>query len=131
MKWLLNQKRFETKPIILFSLLIIPIFLQAASGIYGKYAAMTVKDASLIHLVTNSFYFLSMICLVLQAIIWQLALISYPLSYAFPFTSLVNFVVLIFSAILFQEQITVYNVLGLILISIGILILSRSYGDNV
>lgn len=35
------------------------------------------------------------------------------------FVSLVNFVILVFSAILFQMQITVYNILGLIFISVG------------
>ncbi len=130
MKWLLNQERFETKLILLFGLIIFPVFLQAASGICGKYAAIEVKDASLFVAVTNGFYFLSLIFLILQAIAWQLTLIIYPLSYAYPFTSLVNFVILIFSAILFQEQITLYNVLGLILISFGILILSRNLGED-
>jgi multidrug transporter EmrE-like cation transporter len=129
-KWLLNQKRFETKLIFLLSLIIFPVFLQAASGICGKYAAMAVKDSSLFVAVTNGFYLLSLIFLVLQAIAWQLTLIIFPLSYAYPFTSLVNFVILIFSAILFQEQITLCNVLGLILISLGILILSRNFGEG-
>jgi hypothetical protein len=110
-KWLLNQKRFETKLILLFVLIIFPVFLQAASGICGKYAAMAVKDASLFVAVTNGFYFISLIFFILQAIAWQLTLIIYPLSYAYPFTSLVNFVILIFSAILFQEQTTLYNFL--------------------
>jgi len=130
MKFFLNQKRFETKSIFLFGSIIFSVLLQAGSGICGKYSAMTVKDASLFITVTNGFYFLSLIFLVLQAIVWQLALIHYPLSYAYPFVSLVNFVILIFSAILFQEQITSYNVLGLIFISFGILILSRSFGED-
>jgi|SRR5665647_378776 len=130
MKFFLNQKKFETKSIFLFGSIIFSVLLQAGSGICGKYSAMTVKDASLFITVTNGFYFLSLIFLVLQAIVWQLALIHYPLSYAYPFVSLVNFVILIFSAILFQEQITSYNVLGLIFISFGILILSRSFGED-
>lgn len=130
MKFFLNQKRFETKSIFLFGSIIFSVLLQAGSGICGKYSAMTVKDTSLFITVTNGFYFLSLIFLVLQAIVWQLALIHYPLSYAYPFVSLVNFVILIFSAILFQEQITSYNVLGLIFISFGILILSRSFGED-
>ena len=96
----------------------------------GNMPAMAVKDAPLFVAVTNGFYLLSLIFLVLQAIAWQLTLIIYPLSYAYPFTSLVNFVILILSAILFQEQITLCNVLGLILISFGILILSRNFGED-
>jgi multidrug transporter EmrE-like cation transporter len=118
------------KEIFYLSAIIFSILLQAASGIFGKYAALSVKDASIFITVTNGYYFLSLICLVLQAIIWQLALVHYPLSYAYPFLSLVNFVILIFSAILFQEQITAYNVLGLIIISFGILVLSHTLGEK-
>jgi multidrug transporter EmrE-like cation transporter len=66
-----------------------------------------------------------------QAIVWQQALIHYPLSYAYPFVSLVNFVILIFSALLFKEQITASNILGLILISSGILELSRNLEEEI
>ncbi len=130
MNWLLKQNRFETKLILLFSLIIFPVFLQAASGICGEDAAMTVTDASLFITVTNGFYLLSLIFLILQVIVWQHALIHYPLSYAYPFVSLVNFVILISSAILFNEQTTMNNILGLILISLGILMLLRSLEEE-
>jgi drug/metabolite transporter (DMT)-like permease len=120
----------NNKQIFYFSAIIFSILLQAGSGICGKYAALSVKDSSLFITVTNSFYLLSLIFLVLQAIVWQVALTHYPLSYAYPFVSLVNFVILIFSASLFQEHITAYNVLGLIIISFGILILSRGFGEK-
>ncbi len=118
------------KEIFCFSSIILSIFFQAGSGICGKYAAMAVKNASLFITVTNIFYIISLLFLVLQAIVWQMALIHYPLSYAYPFLSLVNFVILIYSAIWFQEQITAYNILGLIFISLGIFMLSRSFGEK-
>ncbi|AKB79593.1 hypothetical protein MSHOH_3110 [Methanosarcina horonobensis HB-1 = JCM 15518] len=106
------------KQIFHFNAIIFSILLQTGSGIRGKYAALSVKNTSLFIIVTNTFYFLSLVLLVLQAIVWQLlALIYYPLSYAYSFLSLVNFMILVFSTILFQEQITIYNVLGLIFIS--------------
>lgn len=126
----MNKKPSEVKKIFFFSLIIFSVLLQAGSGICGKYAAMAIKDTSPFLTVTNIFYLFSLVFLVLQAIIWQQALVHYPLSYAYPFLSLVNFVVLISSAILFQEQITAYNVAGLIIISLGILILSRSLGGE-
>jgi drug/metabolite transporter (DMT)-like permease len=126
----LNKIESKTKQIFYFSLIIFSILLQAGSGICGKYAAMTIKEASPFITVTNIYYLLSLVFLVLQAIVWQQALIHYPLSYAYPFISLVNFVILFCSAILFHEQITRYNVLGLLVISFGILILSRSLGEE-
>lgn len=107
-------------------LIVSSIFLQAGSGICGKYASLTTGVVSPFMTIFNVFYLLSVICLILQAIVWQQALIYYPLSYAHPFLSLTNFVILIFSAILFQEKITTYNIYGLILISFGITVLSRS-----
>lgn len=127
----MDRKRSEVKQIFFFSLIIFSVLLQAGSGICGKYAAMTVQETSPFITVTNIFYLFSLIFLVLQALVWQQALVHYPLSYAYPFLSLVNFVVLISSAILFQEQITAYNFVGLILITFGILILSRSLGEEI
>ncbi len=114
-----------------FSTIILSILLQAGSGICGKYAAITAYNASLFITLCNGFYLLSVIFLVLQAIVWQQALIHYPLSYAYPFVSLVNFVILISSALLFKEQITTSNVAGLILISLGILVLSRDLEEEI
>ena len=114
-----------------FSTIILSILLQAGSGICGKYAAITAEGASLLSTVCNDFYLLSVLFLVLQAIVWQQALIHYPLSYAYPFVSLVNFVILISSAFLFKEQITMSNILGLIFISLGILVLSRDLEEEI
>lgn len=130
MRDFLSKIKSKKKQIFYFSLIIFSILFQAGSGICGKYAAMTVKEASPLITITNIFYILSLVFLVLQAVIWQQALIHYPLSYAYPFISLVNFVILFFSAILFDEQVTENNILGLIIISLGILILSHSIGEK-
>lgn len=111
-----------------FSFIILAIFFQSVSGISGKFAAITLSDATLFAIIANGFYIISLACLFLQAIVWQQALIHYPLSFAYPFMSLVNFVILISSALLFDEGITIANVVGLCLISIGITVLSRESG---
>ena len=113
-----------------FSFIILAIFFQSVSGISGKFAAITLSDATLFAVITNAFYIASLACLFLQAIVWQQALIHYPLSFAYPFMSLVNFVILIPSALLFDEGITIANVVGLCLISIGITVLSREMGRS-
>jgi multidrug transporter EmrE-like cation transporter len=114
-----------------FSFIILAIAFQSLSGILGKYAALTLQTSSVIGILTNAFYILSLVCLFLQAIVWQQALRHYPLSVAYPFMSLVNFVVLFASAILFQEGVTMANIIGLVIISAGIVILSKEMGDEV
>ncbi|HUM44284.1 MAG TPA: hypothetical protein PKI14_15175 [Fervidobacterium sp.] len=113
-----------------FSFIILAIFFQSVSGISGKFAAITLSDATLFAIIANGFYIVSLACLFFQAIVWQQALIHYPLSFAYPFMSLVNFVILIPSALLFDEGITIANVVGLCLISIGITVLSREMGRS-
>lgn len=109
--------------------IILSITFQSIGGIFGKYAALSLPAPSLIGIVINTFYILSLGCLVLQAIVWQQALRHFPLSVAYPFMGLVNFVVLFSSAILFQEGVTPANIVGLVLISVGIAVLSHEIGD--
>jgi multidrug transporter EmrE-like cation transporter len=108
------------------------ILFQAISGVSGKYAALSISVASSfpLNLITNVFYLFSLLCMFFQAIVWQQALKHYPLSLAYPFMSLVNFVILIASAVLFGEGITVGNIAGLLLISIGIAVLSQEFKNG-
>jgi multidrug transporter EmrE-like cation transporter len=99
------------------------------SGIFGKYAALSLPATSFVGIMTISFYILSLVCLGFQAIVWQQALRHFPLSVAYPFMGLVNFVILFSSAILFQEGVTLPNVIGLVFISGGIVVLSHGTGD--
>jgi multidrug transporter EmrE-like cation transporter len=112
-----------------FSFIILAITFQSLGGIFEKYAALSSPALSLIGIVTNVFYILSLGCLFLQAIVWQQALRYFPLSVAYPFMGLVNFVVLFSSAILFQEGVTLANIMGLVLISVGIAVISHEIGD--
>ncbi|OQB37120.1 MAG: 4-amino-4-deoxy-L-arabinose-phosphoundecaprenol flippase subunit ArnF [Euryarchaeota archaeon ADurb.Bin165] len=113
-----------------FSYIILAIFFQSIGGIYGKFAAITLSDITLFAVITNTFYIASLACLFFQAVVWQQALMHYPLSFAYPFMSLVNFVILLSSAVLFDEGITITNIAGLVLISVGITVLSRERGRS-
>jgi undecaprenyl phosphate-alpha-L-ara4N flippase subunit ArnE len=118
------------KNIRYFSFIILSIAFQSLGGIFGKYAAISLSVPSFIGIVTNTFYILGLVCIFLQAIVWQQALRHFPLSIAYPFMGLVNFVVLFSSAILFHEGITLPNIIGLGLISVGIVVLSQEMGDR-
>ena len=109
-----------------FIYVILAIIFQALSGVCSKYASTSIDNHSLISIVSNIFYIASIICLIIQAFVWQMSLRQYDLSFIYPFISLVNFVILFLSYILFNESITVTNILGLLIISAGIYLLSRS-----
>lgn len=122
-----NSDMINTK---YFYLIILSVFLQSFNAIFKKFAATTLDDVTLLAIISNTFYLLALICLFFQAIVWQQALIRYPLSVAYPFISLMNFFVLIASAVLFHEGITLSNILGLCLISVGITVLSRNVKER-
>jgi multidrug transporter EmrE-like cation transporter len=105
-----------------FICLVLAILFQASGGIFAKYASLSMHGVSDI---VNVFYILSLACLVLQAIVWQVVLKNYELSFAYPFISLVNFVVLFSSYALFNEGVSWANALGLALISAGLYFLSK------
>ena len=114
---------------IYFNFIILCILFQSVGGVFGKYAALDLSSPASKGVITNPFYIMSLFCLLLQAIFWQQALKYYPLSFAYPFMGLVNFVILFSSAFLFGESITSANIIGLIIISIGITMLSRTSSD--
>ncbi len=83
------------------------------------------QTTSFIEIIINIFYILSLICLCLQAIVWQQALKYYDISFAYPFQSLTMFVILIFSKVFFQELISELNVIGISIIIFGIFLISN------
>lgn len=64
----------------------------------------------------------------LAALCWMAAIPKFELSFAYPFMSLSFVLVFVFSAFLFHESVSVYKVVGLSLILLGILVTSRSLG---
>jgi drug/metabolite transporter (DMT)-like permease len=62
--------------------------------------------------------FLAMLC-------WMTAMTKFELSYAYPFMSLAFVLVLILSAILLHETVTIPKVLGVVLVVVGIIVASR------
>jgi multidrug transporter EmrE-like cation transporter len=100
------------------------ILFQASGGIFAKYASLSMRGTFAPDII-NIFYVLSLACLALQAIVWQIVLKNYELSFIYPFVSLVNFLILFSSYFLFNEGISETNVLGLAFISIGIYFLSK------
>lgn len=61
----------------------------------------------------------------LASLSWMVAMTKLPLSYAYPFTSLAFVFVLVASAILFQETLSVPKLLGTGLIVAGIVVASQ------
>lgn len=102
------------------------IVFQATAGFSLKLASQSLSSFFALSLFADPFFLISLVALLFQALVWMQALKHYALSIAYPCLSLVNFVVLFIAAAYFKEGITVANILGLTVISLGVLVLSRS-----
>lgn len=106
--------------------LALSILIQAFGAICTKYAAESSSSATFLGI---PYYLIIYVIILggmgLQVIVWQYALKFYPLSFAYPFRSLVSFIVLIAAVLLFHESVSVMNIVGLTVITIGVFFLAR------
>ena len=107
------------------------LIFQSFSLIFGKFAAIRIASYSLENIITSKFYFLSLLCLVFQAIVWQIALQKIDLNKAYFFMSGVYFVIMLSSYFIFNERVTLYNIIGATIILIGITIIQFFLGTKI
>jgi len=103
--------------------IVLSLLFQTASLGFGKQAAITLAEFSAYGFLTNPYYMASLSCLGLQAVVWQVALRTYPLSIAYFFMSGIFVNIMIMSYFIFHEAISYQNLAGAALIVAGIIAL--------
>ncbi len=88
-------------------------------------ASLSAKIPFLVNLVLNPWILSGIAGGFFALLCWLVAMTKFELSYAYPFMSLAFVLVLILSAVLFQEAVTVPKILGLLLVMAGIIVASR------
>lgn len=84
------------------------------------------KIPFLIGLIFNPWILSGILAGFFALVCWLAAMTKFELSYAYPFMSLAFVFVLVLSAVLFHEPLTVTKILGVLLIIAGIIVGSRS-----
>lgn len=80
----------------------------------------------LLKLIIDPFILSGLFCAFLAALCWMIAMTKFELSYAYPFSGL-NFVfVLILSSLILHEPFSMYKLVGILFIIVGIIVASRS-----
>lgn len=102
-----------------FYLLTISIFLQSFSLLSIKLSSLQSGYFSLILLIV-AFGFIG-----LRSIFWQHLLKLTELSRVYPYASLVQVLIFLYAVVLFNEPVTLNNVIGLFLMLGGIFFMSR------
>ena len=88
-------------------------------------AAGTDKLWFLLHLLLHPWVISAFFAALLASVTWMAAMTKLQLSYAYPFMSLAFILVILFSALFFNEPITTPKLLGVVLVMLGLVIGSQ------
>ena len=87
--------------------------------------SITQKIIFLYHLLLDPYILSGLFSALLAAFFWMAAMTKFELSYAYPFMSLAFVCVLVLSAILLHESLTIHKMIGLLFIVVGIIITGK------
>ena len=73
----------------------------------------------------NPYIIISLILTLLAGVTWMIAMTKFEISYAYPFTLLGLVLVTIFSVIFFGESVNTYKIIGIAVIVLGIVLISK------
>jgi len=105
--------------------LFLSLLFQSLALILGKFASITIHSFSIKDLFLNPFYICSLLCLAFQALTWQQTLRNYPLSWSYMFMSGIYPIIMFSSFFIFHEEITRNNIIGTIIIVVGLFVLIK------
>jgi drug/metabolite transporter (DMT)-like permease len=88
-------------------------------------AAFWDKLIFLVKAIFDPYIFSSFFAAFIASLTWMAALSKFDLSFAYPFMSMAFVVVIIASYFLLQESVSMYKVVGMIFIVVGLIIASR------
>ncbi len=107
-------------------MIFLTIMLRSMAAACAKQAALTSIGHGLLAMVVNVWFLAEIFALFLQAITWAFVLRRHALSVAYPFISLVFAVNVAIACLLFGEAIRFQHILGIAIILVGVVIVSRS-----
>lgn len=117
----------------IFVLIFVSVFLNAIAQIFIKAATNSLGSLytgniieSIIRVAFSPFITLGLFSYVLSVGIWIVALSKTQVSIAYPMLSMGYIIVLFISWYFFKEAITLYKVIGIFLIILGIIFISKA-----
>ena len=90
-------------------LVLLPIIFVTAGQTFAKYGAQEIGETNTI---INSYIILGYTMLIVRGFIWVFILKKVKLSFAYPLMSVTYIIILAIAHLLFNEDITFYNLLG-------------------
>jgi drug/metabolite transporter (DMT)-like permease len=100
------------------------IIFQSAAVVCAKYAGSISLGRGVAAIIINPWYAGQLAALSMQTICWILILRRLPLSFVYPFMSLVFPLNLVLALLFFQEKVQFNHIVGTILIVCGVVIIA-------
>lgn len=115
------------------NLILLGVFLNAGAQLFMRKGMLQIGQISLNAIsvkmlpkfVSNILLWLSICCYITSALIWMVILSKVEVSFAYSFISLGFIIVTVAGCLLFHEHITINRIVGIILISIGVIFISK------
>ncbi|MGH7495042.1 MAG: EamA family transporter [bacterium] len=106
-----------------FIWIVASVLAQAAANVFAKKAALDHSGQGLMALLWNEWNALQLVALIGQACCWIMALRKFSLSFAYPLTSLVLGLNLLFAWLIFDESVERHHLLGVGMIMTGVILI--------
>jgi len=83
-------------------------------------------SSSFIPMITNLYLWLAMFCYAVSIFLWMTVLSRVEVSYALPFHSLSFVIIAVAGYFLFNENVSLLRIVGILVICVGVCLISRS-----
>ena len=98
---------------------------QMSAFVFNDYETWQDKFALAFSMLLNPYIIISLILTLLAGVTWMIAMTKFEISYAYPYTLLGLVLVTIFSVIFFGESVNTYKIIGIAVIILGIVLISK------
>jgi multidrug transporter EmrE-like cation transporter len=98
---------------------------QMSAFSFNDYEAWQDKFALAFSMLLNPYIIISLAFTLLAGVTWMVAMTKFEISYAYPFTLLGLVLVTIFSVIFFGESVNTYKIIGIVVIILGVVLISK------
>jgi multidrug transporter EmrE-like cation transporter len=98
---------------------------QMSTFSFDDYEAWQEKFALAFSMLLNPYIIISLVLTLFAGVSWMIAMTRFEISYAYPFTLLGLVLVTIFSVIFFGESFNIFKLIGIALIVLGIVVISK------
>ena len=106
-------------------MIFLSIITYGLASIFLKKGALQMPSYTVDNLLVNYYYFLSIFFLIVHAFIWQLVLMNHKLNFDFIYKSFYYPLLLLISYFIFEETISLWNIVGTALIVFGLVMITK------